>query len=174
MVVRQTPSNVDRTSGREPKKRREPIERETREVSKHSATTRDSAFKLLCLRCGCWICVSTVDLLCSRQRPRPDPGASGRRSAPICSLLLYSILPAQTAWLLILCNTKVDGPTATGWPQPPPRPWERCIASVSKGPCAWIYDTNMKAGHHHDQDGVPVSALRITDRCRGAREACRL
>jgi hypothetical protein len=46
MVVRQTLYNVEEISGLEWKKRQEPIEREIQEVSKHSATPRDSAFKI--------------------------------------------------------------------------------------------------------------------------------
>ena len=82
--MRQTLSNVEHCSGLEGKKRRGPMESCTLEVSKQSATPRDSAFKLLSLMCGCWICVSTSDLNCSRQQPRPGPAAITRRSAYRC------------------------------------------------------------------------------------------
>ncbi|XPS81745.1 hypothetical protein M3J09_013673 [Ascochyta lentis] len=86
MDVRQTLRNVEHFPGLEGKKRREPIEGCTHEVSKQSATTRDSAFKLSSLMCACWICVSTPDLTCSRQQPRPGPAAITRRSAYACRL----------------------------------------------------------------------------------------
>lgn len=82
--MRQTPSNVEHCSGPEGKKRRGPIESCTYSVSKQRTTPRDSALKLLSLTCGCWICVSTSDLNCSRQQACPGPAAIRRRSAYRC------------------------------------------------------------------------------------------
>ncbi|KAF1364292.1 hypothetical protein EJ07DRAFT_151584 [Lizonia empirigonia] len=71
--MRQTLRNVEHCSGPEGKKRRGPIERCTHEVSKQRATPRVSALWLSSLMCGCWICVSTSDLTCSRQQARRGP-----------------------------------------------------------------------------------------------------
>ncbi|KAH7347086.1 hypothetical protein BKA66DRAFT_601834 [Pyrenochaeta sp. MPI-SDFR-AT-0127] len=60
MIVRQTPTNVGKIPGLEATKSPEPIEEATHKASKRSAITRDSAFKLLSLKSGCWICVSTL------------------------------------------------------------------------------------------------------------------
>jgi hypothetical protein len=80
------PRRLSNNPGLEGKKRREPIETETHEVSKRGATTCDSAFKLF--KPNVWMLdlrfnVRTFTVTAS---PRPDPAAMSRRSAHICGL----------------------------------------------------------------------------------------
>jgi hypothetical protein len=80
------PSTLRNSPGLEGKKPPEPIERETTEVSKRGATTRDSAFKLF--EPNVWmlgVCFN-VRAYTVAASTRSAPAASSRRSAHLCSL----------------------------------------------------------------------------------------
>ena len=90
----------------------------------------------------------------------PNPahlGGVARPSAAFYSSRANGVLVPYTAEIYHL----------TGLHQPPLSHGNVVSQVYQRAVCLDLRYTNMKAGHHHDQDGVPVSALRMAERLQG-------